>query len=149
MSYKKTSILFSFVLIVLSSICIYTANQIKMPMNTIYTAGPRFYPILLCSACILVSILSIIDQYRKEDKIIKIPNIKNYFIVLGVSALWAFIWRTFDAFYPASFLCIGIFLFLFNPAEKSIKKLVNTLLIDAGITSFVFITFQLLLRVDL
>lgn len=149
MSYRKTSIMFSTILVVLSIICIYSANKIKMPMGTIYTAGPRFYPILLCSSCILVSVLSIFDQMRKEDKIINIPNIKNYFIVLGVSSLWAFLWRTFDAFYPASFLCIGIFLFLFNPAPKSLKKLLNTILIDSGITLFVFITFQLLLRVDL
>ena len=149
MSYKKASIVVMSTLILLGIIGIYYALQIRSLFRTTFINGPRFYPVMLCSMIVLFSGISLIQALFAPDRHIELPNMKNFFFVLGVIIVWSVLWQTIGSFYLVSFFAVGGMLYWLNPAPNSLRKLGNTFVIDVIIIAIVYASFGLGLNISL
>ena len=148
MSYKKLSVVFLSVFAVAGVIFYFQAMKFPEAMGPA-ASSPTFYPKLLSVLMTLFSVVGIITTLKKEDKIIEIPSIKNYFFVLVVTIVWVFAWQNLGYFYLVSAIGVGVMLYYLNSKPNSLTKIRNTLLIDAGIIAFVYAVFDKFLNVSL
>jgi hypothetical protein len=152
MSYKKTSLFFLSAFAVLGVYFYIVAMSFPAGSGTgIAASGPSFYPQLLSALMVVFSLGGIVSTLRKrrEDKLLEIPYFKRFLLVLGLICVWIIVWDKFGCFYLISFICNGILLYVFNNAPNTLKKLRNTLLIDAIIMAVFYLIFKVLMQVPL
>lgn len=148
--YKKLSIAVAAIIALLQILFFKMTFEIKMPPGGVFTAGPRFYPMLLTGCTFAVCVLSIILTARKkEDKILEIPHINKNLFFIVTAAVWAAVWELTGDFYIISFFCTGLLIHVFNPAPNSPQKWRTTVVADVIITAFVYVIFELLLKIKL
>ena len=149
MSFKKASVFTLSFFILLGGAGIYFATKFKTMATQAFLSGPKFYPILLCSLLVLFSAIAMIDDLRKEDKKVEIPNIKRFFIVLLIIALWLFLWIKLIGFYPSSMICIALMLLYLNPKKGFKNKIKETLIADIIIVGLIYFVFTVLLKAQI
>ena len=150
MSYKKVSIAVMSLLIVLGAIGIWFSTQITVAPSSGYIGGTQFYPTLLCSLIILFSAIALVGAIRMPDnRYIELPNMKYYVIILAITVAWVALWQTIGMFYIVSYVMVGLVLYILNPAEYSLKKVRNTLIIDAILVGCGYLIFDVALGLSL
>lgn len=122
------------------------------PGTGLYTS-PAYYPQLLC---ILLGVFSLVGIYqdmygagRNETKRITIPNLRNYLLVIVMAVAAALIWQYGESFYAASFLCMAVLLYVLAEGPHSAKKALFSIAMAAGCTIFFYVSFAVLLNVQL
>lgn len=109
------------------------------------TPGPGFFPIIISSIVMIISIIQIIKSLKAKEKHFKLDdeiraNLKPFFITVVAIIVYLILWK-FITFFPATI----IFLLVLNYIYKKSWKF--NILFTAGLTLFVYFVFAKLFSV--
>lgn len=148
-SYRKLSVIVMLLLAGIGAGGIYLATQFETSPGVGYLSGPKFYPQALCGGMIILALIEVVRSLRKPDKVIEIPNFKNYLIVLGITVAWVLMWQFVMNFYFASGICIFVMLVLLNPIPFSPKKILSSVVTDVIIVVIFYLLFTVAFGMNL
>ena len=148
-SYKKSSMVFLSILILLAIGMIFFTKDIREQADSLFINGPKFYPILLACLLILFSIISFIDTWRKEDRVIDLPEIKRPTFILFVTLVWVILWQTIGYFYALSAIAMFVLIIFLNPKPFSLKKAAWALFSDLIVVALLYGVFAIGLKAQL
>ena len=142
-SYKKASVVTMLLMMALGGAGIYFATQFRVTPGAGFFSGPKFYPMMLCAAMIVIAAVELVKAIAKpNDRVIEIPNFKNYLLILGGIIAWVLLWLYVLGFFLSGLICSFVLLFFLNPEPFSWKKLLNTAIIDAAIMGVFYLLFD-------
>lgn len=150
MSYKKLSVALLTFFAATGAAMIYFATKLKVQRGAMFVNGSQFFPMLLGGLIVLFCICSVIDTLRKpEDEVVTVPKFGNIAISLGLTILWTALWQYVGYFYVVSFVFVALFIYIFNPAPHSPRKIRETLVFDVIIIAVIYLVFTVGLKTQL
>ena len=65
--------------------------------------------------------------------------------------MWAFLWEKlgYGYFYLLSYIVSGGLLYFFNDTPRSVKKVINTLVVDAAVVGVYYVLFNVIVQLRL
>ncbi|MGE4282755.1 MAG: tripartite tricarboxylate transporter TctB family protein [Clostridia bacterium] len=151
MSKKKASIVSEIIVIIIGLYFLVTTYT--FPYGDGMIIPPSYYPRLVSILMILFGLASLYRDIFGADKNnkdqLEITNIKNFFLMIILAVIIVVSWKFFGLFYLAAFLCTAVALFCLNPAPNSTKKKILSICISVGFTIFVYVSFEILLKIKL
>ena len=142
---KKSNIIFGILFIIFSIwVIVFTLNNFPAGVNNV--PGPALFPILISSVMILASLFIIFHYLRtKEDEVVNwLSNDKKRVYLSMVIITTYIILVPIIGFYVMSFILLMGLIKWFRK-----KGFVYTAIVSVSILSFVYIVFNILLRVPL
>ncbi|MEW9673561.1 tripartite tricarboxylate transporter TctB family protein [Ammoniphilus sp. 3BR4] len=128
---------------------LYLRSSIDLGVGTSTKIGPGFYPYLLGIILIILTIISLIQTWRKkEEEKIEFPNGKLILTTIGVIALFILSWSFMGYFYIHLFFFIFI---LYSTYSERLKKqfLFKNAFHSLMITVSIFIIFDVVLNLPI
>ena len=144
MSYKIATSVSLILLIGLGSIYLYTAMQLPEHSGQA-GVGPSYFPLILGTFLIVLSILDLIKTIRKSDTKIPIPNMRYILSTLAVLAIFFILWGMTTNFYLFGSLFMVILLVMYQIKTFTIRKLINSVVITAGVMITIYLLFEQLM----
>ena len=145
MSYKKATYITLFLMLIMTACYYWLALDFQDNRNR-NSIGPGYFPIILSVTLTILCIISGLQTAKKQDQVLRIPNIKLIAMSLLATAIFLVSWFYFGFFYISSFVFLVILFMLFNPGIKKTPLLINVS-IPLAITAFIYILFGLIIKV--
>ncbi len=144
MSAKKGTYAALICLFVLGAGYVYSAVKLGGTSST--TLGPGYFPIILGGALMILCAISGIQNYRKQDKKIAIPNLKVIWITIAAMSVFFLAWYYVGLFYVFTFLFLVFLLTLYNPPKGSgMKVILKNSGVALAVLLFIYLVFDLVL----
>ncbi|WP_040982097.1 tripartite tricarboxylate transporter TctB family protein [Oceanobacillus jeddahense] len=154
MSYKMVNILFSLFLLILTSL--YLIQSIGfITAGDGFISNPGFYPMILASIVLILSIFKLIQTIVKKDKenkevYFKVENLKYILLTILITIAYVLLWYTIrDLFYIFTFLFFLSLATLYSYARKiaTLKTLLRNAIVSLVVTIIIFLIFDLLFSI--
>lgn len=148
MSFKLADVLTLTVLAVFTLLYGYSALQFDVPSD-IHNPGPGYFPLLLAGGLLLLCLFSLVASFRrtKEPKL-ELPNGKLVVLTILVIAGFLVSWSYFGFFYLNLFIFQFILVAVYR-RKHGVLELLKAAGLSAGVCLFVYLAFDLLLKIDL
>lgn len=151
---KTASILFLSLMLVLSAVFVYGIWQITLKETEKYFyRSSTFYPIILVSLMLLFIVLAlysdIFGSCKNDKSTINLTNYPRFILVLASAVFIALLWGKLNLFYPACCIGLAVLIYVLNPNQDKIKKLLLSIAIAVIFTLFIYLVFDLLLKINL
>lgn len=128
MSYKKVSYA-ALILLILFGIGYFVSINTSATINPKSSAiGPNYFPNILAGLLIVLSLVSLIQTIRKEDKKIIIPQFKLILFTIVLTVLFFVSWGVFGWFYVQTLIFLTV---LFTVYRHRTGKLVHIIATSA------------------
>jgi len=142
---KKSNIIFGILFIIFSIwVIIFTLNNFPAGVNNV--PGPAMFPVIISGIMILSSLLIILHYLRlKEDATINwlSDDKKRVYLVMAIITLYIILVPIFGFYVMSFILLMGLIKWFRN------KGFVYTGIVSIAILGFVFLVFNIVLRVPL
>lgn len=119
-------------------------RHLSSPLDIIY---PKF--ILICM--LILSSILLIKSLIKPDRgaLFLIKNKKNLFIAVVTGTIWIFLFSTLGFFISSMIAFIFLTIIIGEKSEKSLKKIISTIIVSLVIVIIVYFLFSKILEVPL
>lgn len=145
MSAKTGTYIALIALFMLGAVYVYSASQLGGTNSA--TVGPGYFPTILGVTLMILCVVSGIQNFRKQDRKIAIPNLRLIWLTVALMAAFFLAWQFIGFFYVLTFLFFMILFTVYRPPKEHI---VRTLLTNAAVAlvllAFIYVVFDLVLK---
>lgn len=154
MSYKIVNILFLAFLLVLTTLYLIQSIEFIAAADD-FISSPGFYPAILASIVLILSLVKLLQTITKEDKenkgtYFKVDNLKYILLTMAITIAYILLWSTFrELFYVFTFLFFLSLASLYARARQisPLKVLLRNAIVSLAVTVVIFLIFDLLFSI--
>ncbi|MEG2174173.1 MAG: tripartite tricarboxylate transporter TctB family protein [Oscillospiraceae bacterium] len=139
MEKKKANIITHVAIILMSAYGVFNMFQLKKNGG----GDSSIFPVIICVSLIILSVISLLFEMKKESTVIVLGDLKLIFITILVLALYLLVWIKLQCFYIATGCFVFGLYWLYSKDRKDYKSLLKKgIPVTACTLIFVYALFE-------